>query len=234
MITSTFAATMRRPSSRKPSLMRFFCSGGTFSHSRTMSGPWLAAKAPTRLAIQPPHEFVVLHAHGEEVVAQEVGVGALGEEGRVVLGDRTLHALVQRVPGNDFLRIGAEIGCERRLLQVEEKLREPVVAHAADYHAKNHGDDSGHRSWRTTGPYGARTRRRERGTRLLFRPKARRAAVAHRPHVPRDRALPFPAAGEEAEGANDRQGVGLPAARRADAAHLKVRRQPPSRYQRLV
>src|SRR3954463_9702931 len=123
MITSTFAATMRRPSSRKPSLMRFFCSGGTFSHSRTMSGPWLAAKAPTRLAIQPPHEFIVLHAHGEEVVAQEVGVGPFREERRVVLGDGALHPLVQRIPRHHLLGIGTKLRRERRLLQVEEKLR---------------------------------------------------------------------------------------------------------------
>src|SRR5436305_13304399 len=99
----------RRPSSRKPAVMRVFCSVGTLSHSRTMSGPWLAAKAPTRLAIQPPHEFVVLHAGGEEVVAQEVGVGALGEKRRVVLGNGALHALVQRVLRHHLLRIGTKL-----------------------------------------------------------------------------------------------------------------------------
>src|SRR5438067_10217656 len=119
----------RRPSSRKPAVMRLFCSVGTLSHSRTMSGPWLAAKAPTRLAIQPPHELVVLHADGEEVVAQKVGVRALGEEGRVVLGDRLLHALVERIAREHGVAIGAELGGERRLLQIEEELREPVVAH---------------------------------------------------------------------------------------------------------
>src|SRR5437879_4390039 len=40
----------RRPSSRYAALMRLCCSAGTRCHSRTMSGPWLAAKAPTRRA----------------------------------------------------------------------------------------------------------------------------------------------------------------------------------------
>src|SRR4051812_3201697 len=131
MITSTFAATMRRPSSRKPSLMRLFCSGGTLSHSRTMSGPWLAAKAPTRLAIQPPDEFIVLHAHGEEVVAQQIGVGALGEKRRIVLRDRLLHALIERIAREHGGLVGTELGLQCRRLQVEEELREPVVAHLA-------------------------------------------------------------------------------------------------------
>src|SRR5579859_2937665 len=122
--------------------MRFFCSAGTRCHSRMMSGPWLAAKAPTRLAIgiaartlarrtlsEPPDEFIVLHAGGEEVVAQEIRVGARGEEGHVVLGDRLLDALLQRVPGENGLPIRAKLGRSRGRLQVEEELREPVVAH---------------------------------------------------------------------------------------------------------
>ena len=61
--------------------------GGTASHSRTRSGPWLAAKAPAKLAIaQLADEFLVLHAGGEEVVAQQIGVGAPGEKRRIVFG----------------------------------------------------------------------------------------------------------------------------------------------------
>src|SRR5258708_20614275 len=90
--------------------MRAFCSGGTASHSRTISGPWLAAKAPTRLAIgiaarnlerrtllQAPDELLVLHAEGDEEVAQEIGIGTRREERRVVLRDGLLHALIARV-----------------------------------------------------------------------------------------------------------------------------------------
>src|ERR1051326_2495724 len=116
MITSARAAMTRRPSSRKPAVMRVFCSAGTLSHSRTMSGPWLAAKAPTSSAIEPPHELVVLHADGEEVVAQKVRIGARGEERRVMLGDRSLYALLQRIAREHGVAIGAELCGERRLL----------------------------------------------------------------------------------------------------------------------
>src|SRR5438477_5080915 len=128
--TSGFAAVSRRPSSWYAALMRVFCSGGTACHSRTMSGPWLAAKAPTRLAmVQAPDELVVLHAGGEEVVAQQIWIGALGEKRHVVLGDRALHMLIQRVAREHLVALGAEFGGEGGRLQIEEKLREPVVAH---------------------------------------------------------------------------------------------------------
>src|SRR5438477_2102044 len=98
MSTSGFAAPSRRPSSRYAALMRRCSPAGTRCHSRMMSGPWLAANAPAKLAmIQPPDELVVLHAGGEEVVAQEIWIGARGEEGHVVLGESALHALIERV-----------------------------------------------------------------------------------------------------------------------------------------
>src|SRR5437667_5560716 len=93
--TSGFAAVSRRPSSWYAALMRAFCSGGTACHSRTMSGPWLAANAPTRLAmVQPPDELIVFHAGGEEVIAQQIGVRLLRQKRHVVLGDRALHMLI--------------------------------------------------------------------------------------------------------------------------------------------
>src|SRR5438128_8973965 len=101
----------RRPSSRYAALRRLFCSAGTRCHSRTMSGPWLAAKPPTRLAmVEPPDELVVLHADGEEVVAQEIGIGTRREERRIVLGERLLHPLVQRVTREHLVALGAELG----------------------------------------------------------------------------------------------------------------------------
>src|SRR6184192_719663 len=99
----------RRPSSRYAALMRLCCSAGTRSHSRTMSGPWLAAKAPTRLAmVQPPDELVVLHADGEEVVAQEIGIGTRREKRRIVLSDRLLHAFIERIAGEHLVSLGTE------------------------------------------------------------------------------------------------------------------------------
>src|SRR5438477_4223835 len=100
--------------------MRFFCSAGTRSHSRMMSGPWLAANAPTRLAIQFPNELVVLHAGGEEVVAQKVRVGARGEERHVVLRDRIPDGRLERIARQHLVALGAELGRCRGRLQVEE------------------------------------------------------------------------------------------------------------------
>src|SRR4029077_9156979 len=95
---SGLAASSRRPSSRYAALMRRCCSCGTRCHSRMMSGPWLAANAPTRLGmVQAPDELVVLHAGGEEVVAQQVRIGACREERHIVLGDGALHALIERI-----------------------------------------------------------------------------------------------------------------------------------------
>src|SRR5437660_3825257 len=110
--------------------MRCLWSGGTRSHSRMMSGPWLAANAPTRLAmVQAPDEFVVLHADGEEVVAQEIRIGARREERHVVLGDGALHALIERIAREDSFARRAELGRRRGRLQVEEELAQPIVAH---------------------------------------------------------------------------------------------------------
>src|SRR5947209_15534514 len=100
--------------------MRFFCSAGTRSHSRMMSGPWLAANAPTRLAIQPSYELIVLHAGGEEVVAQQVGVRSLREERRIVLGDRPPDARIQWIAGKKGSLVRPELGLQCRRLQVEE------------------------------------------------------------------------------------------------------------------
>src|SRR6267378_3760172 len=103
--------------------MRRFCSAGTRSHSRTISGPWLAANAPTKLAmVQAPDELVVLHADGEEVVAQQIRIGARREERHVVVGDRLLHALVERITREHLVARGAELCCSRGRLQIEEKL----------------------------------------------------------------------------------------------------------------
>src|SRR5437764_5497025 len=110
--------------------MRRCCSAGTRCHSRMISGPWLAANAPTKLAmVQAPDEFVVLHAGGEEIVAQQIRIGTRREERHVVLGDRALHALIERVAREDPLALRAELRRRRGRLQVEEKLAQPIVAH---------------------------------------------------------------------------------------------------------
>src|SRR5213075_2339641 len=117
--------------------MRFFCSAGTRSHSRMMSGPWLAANAPTRLAIQSPDELIILHAGGEEVIAQEIGVRALGEERHIDPRDRVLDGRLERITRQHLVALGAELGRKRRRLQVEEELGEPVVAHRSGIPARD-------------------------------------------------------------------------------------------------
>src|SRR5919198_6660703 len=98
--------------------MRRCCSAGTRCHSRMISGPWLAANAPTRSAmLQAPDELVVLHAGGEEVIAQEIRIGARREERHVVLGDRALHALIERVAREHLFALRAKLDRSRGRLQ---------------------------------------------------------------------------------------------------------------------
>src|SRR5919198_2414079 len=79
--------------------------------------------------VQAPDELLVLHAGGEEVIAQKIGVRALGEERHVVLGNRALHALIQRITREHLFALGAELGRGRGRLQIEEQFGKPVVAH---------------------------------------------------------------------------------------------------------
>src|SRR4051812_35787688 len=130
MSTSGCADLSRRPSSSKALFSRDFSAVGTASHSRIRSGPWLAAKAPAKLAMaQAPHELLVLHAGGEEVVAQQVGVRALREERHVVLGQRLAHFGADAVAIQDLVALGAVFRRRGRPLQVIEELGQPVVAH---------------------------------------------------------------------------------------------------------
>src|ERR687888_2035236 len=110
--------------------MRRCSSAGTRCHSRMMSGPWLAANAPTKLAMaQALDELVVLHAGSEKVIAQEIRIGARGEKRHVVLGNRALHALIERIAREHLFPLRAELRRRGGRLQVEEELGEPVVAH---------------------------------------------------------------------------------------------------------
>src|SRR5262245_19096691 len=99
-------------------------------HSRTISGPWLAAKAPAKLATaQPLGELGVQHADGEEVVAEQVGVGALRQERRIVVEDGLADFGRQGIPREHGIPVGLELPRDCWRLEVEEKLRQPVVAH---------------------------------------------------------------------------------------------------------
>src|SRR5687767_1746498 len=122
---------MRRPSSRKAAVSRVFSCSGIFAQSRTRSGPWLAAKQPTSSAIaQPSHELLVLHADAVAVKAQQVGIGALREKRHVVLFQRLLGGVIYRVTLEDLFAMLPVLRCHRRVLQIVEQLREPVIAHS--------------------------------------------------------------------------------------------------------
>src|SRR5205814_3808419 len=47
----------------------------------------------------------------------------------VVLGDRALHALIERVARQHLFPLAAELGRCRGRLQIEEELAQPIVAH---------------------------------------------------------------------------------------------------------
>src|SRR5438067_11927871 len=106
--------------------MRRCCSAGTRCHSRMMSGPWLAANAPTRLAmIEAPDEFVVLHTDSEEVIAQQIRIGARCEERHGVPADRARHALIDPVARQPPFPLAAALGRCRGRLQIEDELARP-------------------------------------------------------------------------------------------------------------
>src|ERR1043166_6132411 len=108
MSTSGFADLRRRPSSSKAFLSLDCSPRGTASHSRMRSGPWLAAKAPAKLAMaQGPLELFVLHSGGGGGGAPQGGVGALREERHGVLGQRLAHLGADAVAVQDLVALGA-------------------------------------------------------------------------------------------------------------------------------
>src|SRR5258706_7150157 len=75
-------------------------------------------------------ELFVLHADGEEEVAQQIRIGARGEERHVLVGDGLLRFVRQGIVPDDRLRVGAKRRGRLRVLQIEEQLRERVVPHS--------------------------------------------------------------------------------------------------------
>src|SRR5262249_13647428 len=133
-------ALSRRPISSKAAASRSRWSRGMVSQSRAMIGPWLAAKTPTRSAIdlpfpglervQPRDELAFRHAADLEVEAQEVGVDQRRDLAHVVLEQRLADVGVDLVA----LEHGGHIGDKRRrplriVLQVEEQLAPPIDSH---------------------------------------------------------------------------------------------------------
>src|SRR5262245_52726583 len=104
-------ARSRRPSSSRAAVSRARWSPAIVSQSRAMIGPWLAAKAPTRLAmgtalgfverIEPRDELLLRHAADLEVEAQQVGIDQRNEGSDVVLEHRFAHLRLELVAIED-------------------------------------------------------------------------------------------------------------------------------------
>src|SRR5665213_3136905 len=120
-------------------------SADNLSHSRTITGPWLAAKTPTSSAMRRPAGIGVLasylpqelrfgHADVTEVEPQQIGVGQPGQCGDVASPHRSLDLRLQAIAVHDALGIGGETPADLGLLHLEEEAAQPVVAHRDDLH----------------------------------------------------------------------------------------------------
>src|SRR5262249_18885301 len=125
------------PSKAPASLSRW--SRAIVSQSRAMIGPWLAANAPTRLAmdallglerVQPGDELVLRHAADLEIKAQQVGVDQRRERADVVLLQRLAELGLDRVALEHGRHVDAIFRRELRVvLQIEEQLAHLIIRH---------------------------------------------------------------------------------------------------------
>src|SRR5216684_2937864 len=109
------------------------------SQSRAMIGPWLAANAPTRLAmgtllglerVQPGDELGLRHAADLEIEAQQVGVDQRRDRADVVVLQRRAELRLDLVAVEHGRHVGAVFRRELRVvLQIEEQLAHPVIRH---------------------------------------------------------------------------------------------------------
>src|SRR5262252_7456751 len=134
MITSGFAALMRRPSSVIERERLSWFAALTSFQPRMMSGAWLAAYTPTSLAMARPRgvfspgaahlreELGLGHAGDDEIEAQQVGIHPRGEENDVVALDRLAHFGFQGIAVQDLLAVRPVLRPEGRgALKIEEQ-----------------------------------------------------------------------------------------------------------------
>src|SRR3974390_150475 len=115
------------------------------SQSRAMIGPWLAAKAPTSLAMggllhgmsarrvhgaQLRYELRLRHSAHLKIKAQEIGVDERRKAGDIVVKQRLANVRLDLVAVDDRAHVGAIFAGEPRIMmQVEEQLAYPIVRH---------------------------------------------------------------------------------------------------------
>src|SRR6516164_6302526 len=115
------------------------------AQSRAMIGPWLAANAPTRLAIrgflhrrrgrlpyraQLRYELGLRHLAHLKIEAQEIGIDQRGQLADVVLKQRLADLRLDLIAVDDCRHVGAILFGEFCvMLQVEEQLAYPIIRH---------------------------------------------------------------------------------------------------------
>src|SRR5438874_1326284 len=135
-----------------------------------MSGAWLEANTPARLAMARPRrrvgpggphffqEIGLGHAGDHKIKPEEVRVDPGCEERDVVALDRRPHLGLQGIAVEDILPVGAVFVAERSgALEIEEELAQPIVSHGR-YFAMSAD--------------GCRSRRRNRADRYCFLPRS--------------------------------------------------------------
>src|SRR6266487_2852760 len=133
-------ALSRRPISSKPAASRLRWSFAIVSQSRAMIGPWLAANAPTRLAIDLPFpclermqtrdELAFRHAPDLEIETQEIGVDQRRDLAHVVFDERFSDVRLDRVALEHGRHIGAILRRQLGIvLQIEEQLTYRIIGH---------------------------------------------------------------------------------------------------------
>src|SRR5262249_48076290 len=80
--------------------------------------------------VQSLDELGVLHAEDREVETQQIGVHPRRQHGEIVGKHRLAKLGAQRIARQHRLPILRVLGCEVGLLQIKEKLAEPVIRHA--------------------------------------------------------------------------------------------------------
>src|SRR5205823_6204957 len=107
-----------------------------------MSGAWLEANTPARLAMARPRRGVCAggphffqeirlgHSRDHEIEPEEIRVDPGREERDVVALYRSTHLGLQGIAVEDLLPVGAVFVAERSgALQIEEEFGEPIVSH---------------------------------------------------------------------------------------------------------
>src|SRR5437763_8878569 len=111
-----------------------------------MSGAWLEANTPARLAMARPRRGVCAggphffqeirlgHSRDHEIEPEEIRVDPGREERDVVALDRSTHLGLQGIAVEDLLPVGAVFVAERRgALQIEDEFDEKIVSHGRFY-----------------------------------------------------------------------------------------------------